>query len=525
MADATVSTARPGRSRREPAFVFDPDRCTGCEACRVACGIENGEDGLAASLGLGLGSGQGLDTGWRQVRTLNPGRHPALPTTHLSLACNHCAEPACMLGCPAAAYHRDEATGAVLLDPDKCMGCRYCSWVCPYDAPRYDEAAGVMSKCTFCSHRLAAGDEPACIEACPTDALTLGTRADAVQEPVGIGLEAWGLGPALAVRRSRRTPTSVAGSDVSPVVGTRADRRGSSQALPFECSGPASRSRPVSTAPARPHPRQPLPPPKIRLRAEWALVLFTLAIPALLAWLAAGLASPERLASSSAPWTPWAFLGAGALAMGLSTLHLGRPFRAWRAILNLRTSPLSREIACSSAFLGTGFIHLLLPAGSPLRAVAGALAVLAGAGALLAIDAVYRAIPRPDARQVHSADAWLTGALLVGLAVQLPIAWAPAALLKIILTLRERALPAPLLALRLLLLAVALTLALSAAVPGAPWAASWPGAWLSSWLSSWWAPLLPALAGELLDRAAFYHRLEPASPARTMAAQMTAALR
>jgi len=505
MADAAVSTARPGRSRSEPAFVFDPDRCTGCEACRVACGIENGDGaGLSFDGDLDDGSGSGLDTGWRQVLTLNPGRHPALPTSHLSLACNHCEQPACMLGCPAAAYHRDEATGAVLLDPDKCMGCRYCSWVCPYDAPRYDEAAGVMSKCTFCSHRLAAGDEPACIEACPTDALALGTRGDAREEPVGAGLEAWGLGPALAVRRSRRTGRAGTGAPTSddPL-------RASASARPEPSPGSSQPARPLPRRPSRwwaatarrTAPRQPLPPPKIRLRAEWALVLFTLAIPALLAWLAAGLARPDRTSSG---WTAWAFLGAGGLAMGLSTLHLGRPSRAWRAILNLRTSPLSREIALSSGFLAAGVLHLLLPAGSTLRLAAGVAAVLLGAGALLAIDAVYRAIPRPEARTVHSADAWLTGALLVGLAVQVPLAWAPAALLKLVLTLRERTLPAPLLALRLLLLVAALTLA----VAGAPW----------PWV------LGIALTGELLDRAAFYHRLEPASPARTMAAQMTAAV-
>ncbi len=496
MPDATASAARlarPGRPSGEPAFVFDPDRCTGCEACRVACGIENGE-----------GDGQGLDTGWRQILTLNPGRHPALPTTHLSLACNHCAEPACMLGCPAAAYHRDEATGAVLLDPDKCMGCRYCSWVCPYDAPRYDETAGVMSKCTFCSHRLAAGDEPACIEACPTDALTLGRRADAREEPIGAGLEPWGLGPALAVRRSRRAAAPSIGSITASSAGATAGGRDAPRASMPEISGPARSAPPAGSPSGRPRPRQPLPPSKIRLRAEWALLVFTLAVPALLAWLSAGLVRPESVPPRWAPWTPWAFLGAGGLSMGLSTLHLGRPSRAWRAILNLRTSPLSREIALSSAFLGTGFLSLLLPAGAPLRLPVGALAVLLGTGALLAIDAVYRAIPRPGARRLHSADAWLTGALLVGLAVQLPLAWAPAALLKLVLTLRERTLPVPLLTLRLLLLAAALILAATDV--------HWP------WV------LLTALAGELLDRAAFYHRLEPASPARTMAAQMTAAL-
>lgn len=450
-------------SRRagEPAFVFDPERCTGCEACRIACGIENGD-----------GAESIWDTGWRSVQTFNPGRHPALPTEHLSLACNHCETPACMLGCPAAAYRRDETTGAVLLDPDKCIGCHYCSWVCPYDAPRYDESSGTMSKCTFCNHRLEVGLEPACIDACPTTALTLGTRADAADEPVGAGLEAWGLGPALAVRSSRRPATA----------------------------------RPAAPA-ATPPPRQPTPSPTIRLRAEWTLVLFTLAIPALLAWLVSGLARPEQAPPA------WTFAVLGGVALGASTLHLGRPLRAWRAVLNLRTSPLSREVFLSTVFLVTGTVHLLLPGGGPsaeldLRTTLGLLALASGTGALVAIDAVYRAIPR-KAPLVHSADAWLTGTLLIGLALQLPLAWAPAALLKAILSVRERSLPAPLLALRLLLLGAAAVLAVS----GNPWGWAWTGAFTV------------ALIGELLDRAGFYHRLEPASPGRTMAAQLTAATR
>ncbi|MGD2113852.1 MAG: dimethyl sulfoxide reductase anchor subunit [Acidobacteriota bacterium] len=467
----SLRSSEPRRAG-EPAFVFDPDRCTGCEACRIACGIENGS-GLEST----------SDTGWREVLTFNPSRHPALPTEHLSLACNHCEHPACMLGCPAAAYHRDEATGAVLLDPDKCMGCHYCSWVCPYDAPRYDAASGTMSKCTFCNHRLEQGLEPACIDACPTTALRLGTRADAAEEPVGPGLEAWGLGPALAVRSPRR-PASA--RPAAPASGAESDpESGSVGAIP---------------------PLQPAPPPKIRPGAEWALVLFTVAIPALLAWLGAGLGRPDREP------TAWAFLAVGGAAMGLSTLHLGRPLRAWRAVLNLRTSPLSREIALTSAFLGVGTVHLLLPAGSPWRLAAGVLAVLCGAGALVAIDAVYRAIPRNasaggsggrDPARIHGADAWLTGALLAGLALQVPMAWVPAALLKVLLGLRERTLPAPFLALRLLLLAAALLLTAS----GTPWP---------------WA-FAAALPGELLDRAGFYRRLDPATPARTMAARMTAA--
>jgi anaerobic dimethyl sulfoxide reductase subunit B (iron-sulfur subunit) len=66
----------------------------------------------------------------------------------------------------------------VLVDPEKCMGCRYCEWACPYGAPRFDEARGVMTKCTLCSDRLEEGLAPSCVTACPMRALDFGTREE-----------------------------------------------------------------------------------------------------------------------------------------------------------------------------------------------------------------------------------------------------------------------------------------------------------------------------------------------------------
>jgi len=74
------------------AFHFDPNRCTGCQACELACSIEND---------------LGPDRSWREVVTFNDASAPGIPRFHLSLACNHCSEPACLLGCPAAAYRKD----------------------------------------------------------------------------------------------------------------------------------------------------------------------------------------------------------------------------------------------------------------------------------------------------------------------------------------------------------------------------------------------------------------------------------
>ncbi len=142
--------------RTSVGFVLALDRCTGCGACVLACRLENDP-------------GEGVT--WRRVETLNPGRFEGGPTYHLSLACHHCSDPACLRACPAGAYSRRE-DGVVVLDTGRCLGCRYCGMACPFGAPSWDAEAGVMTKCTLCSHRLDEGLEPACVEACPTEALS-----------------------------------------------------------------------------------------------------------------------------------------------------------------------------------------------------------------------------------------------------------------------------------------------------------------------------------------------------------------
>jgi Fe-S-cluster-containing dehydrogenase component/DMSO reductase anchor subunit len=336
------------------SFVFDPNRCTGCGACRLACGIENQLP---------------PDRSWRRIETFNTRRHPGASLFHLSLACNHCSEPACMYACPALAYSRDEATGVVILDDGKCIGCRYCAWACPYDAPVFEASRGVMSKCTFCAHRLAEGSKPACAALCPTQALDV---AD--------------------------IPTAEITNDIPGFPATRLGPR--IRIVPLK----ATRQLPVMTAPPVKQPAAaPVEPSAsdISLRSEWSLALFTLATAGLVAAFASRVLAGVAL-------DPLVFVAGAAVTLGLATLHLGRKLRAWRAILNLRRSWLSREVAAVSAFFALSSAVLLVAPGA--NGLAGA-ALLAGLAALFCTDYVY-GVFKTFHPLAHSASLLLSGALL-----------------------------------------------------------------------------------------------------------------
>lgn len=149
-------------------FYFDQRRCTGCKACQIACKDKH-------DLPVGVT--------WRRVAEYtggtwreNPGEGTLTPdvfTYYTSISCNHCADPICVSSCPTTAMHRGD-NGIVSVNPDVCIGCKYCAKACPYGAPQFDGEKGVMTKCDFCSDRIATGGTPACVEACPSRALAFG---------------------------------------------------------------------------------------------------------------------------------------------------------------------------------------------------------------------------------------------------------------------------------------------------------------------------------------------------------------
>ncbi len=421
------------------AFSFDPNRCTGCQACELACTIENQLEGMS----------------WRQVSTFNVQRHPQALVIHLSMACNHCADAPCKEHCPALAYTRDEDTGIVTLHADRCIGCRYCSWACPYDVPKFDAPRGVMTKCTFCSHRQTQGLEPACVVQCPTGALSFGELETLDGEEAMVGVPTTEPSPSI-----RFTPWR----------GRQPEPACPDHALP-PTSEPAS---------------------KISLRSEWPLWAFTLIGAALVAAVAASATGDLELPLPI-------FLVAALTSMGLSSLHLGQKLRAWRAVLNVRRSWLSREIVSYSGFVGLATLHLLRPDVGALAFAAAA----SGFAALFAMDRVYDLVLRHAPFRPHSADVLLTGflwaALMLGL---LPLALLSGAL-KLALYL-ERKLRFARRGWPLRRGWSALRLAAGFALPLAAGVAD-PGHWPV------WA-LAGTAVGELVDRGELYEELRVPTP-------------
>ncbi len=142
---------------KQVAFYIDMERCVGCKTCEVACKSER-------ALPIGVR--------WRRVRDFAIESPPSL--SHLSIACNQCADPACLKVCPVKAYSK-RPDGIVVQNHAACIGCKACISACPYAAPAFDARENKTSKCDYCADRVDQGGVPRCAEACPTGALVAGT--------------------------------------------------------------------------------------------------------------------------------------------------------------------------------------------------------------------------------------------------------------------------------------------------------------------------------------------------------------
>lgn len=331
-------------------FEVDLDACTGCKACVAACHSLNGlEDGEA----------------WRRVGTLHrtegsvaSGRGSVTVTS----ACHHCLEPACLAGCPANAYEKDPVTGIVRHLDDACIGCSYCTLTCPYEVPTFQPSLGIVRKCDLCTGRLAVGEAPACVQGCPQGAITI-----ALVEVAELRAELAG-GPASTVGAVALVPTAPDSRLTVPTTRYR-----SSEPVPADwVAGDRSSVHPA-------HGHTPL---------AVMLVLTQVAVGMLV--VSGLLRALERIGGGGARALSVVGLATGLVALGASVLHLGRPLLAWRAVLGLRRSWLSREIVAFGGFAGSGVAGWLLAATGGPAPLAGACTVVAATAGLAGVGCSAR---------------------------------------------------------------------------------------------------------------------------------------
>ena len=186
-------TRLPAASKKKLGLVIDLDTCVGCHACAVACKEWN-SGGIAGPLtdenpygkdpfGVWFNRVHSYELAEETTSTATAAPQPAM-TMHFPRSCLHCETPACVTVCPTGASYKRAEDGIVLVDEDKCIGCKLCSWACPYGAREYSQVEGVMKKCTLCVDRIYNDNlpeserQPACVQACPTRARHFGDLGD-----------------------------------------------------------------------------------------------------------------------------------------------------------------------------------------------------------------------------------------------------------------------------------------------------------------------------------------------------------
>ncbi|HEY4379952.1 MAG TPA: DmsC/YnfH family molybdoenzyme membrane anchor subunit [Acidobacteriaceae bacterium] len=343
-------------------FHFNMTKCIGCRSCEVACNEQNGNP---------------ADILWRRIGELEAGSYPKTQRHYLSMGCNHCLDAECVKGCPVDAYTKDPVTGIVLHSADACIGCQYCVWNCPYSVPQFNPERGVVGKCDMCKGRLEDGFEPACVNACPEAAIEI--------EIVNVG-------------RWRENFSEAESPGMPSAVHTISTTR---ITLPENTTSALER---VDAGQIHPE------------HAHLSLVFMTTLMQAVTGAFCLLMLHHEldviRLCI---------LLAIAGVALTISTMHLGRPAYAWRALKMWRRSWLSREVLLFTLFLftliavtacvGAGQLHHGFAAGTILKLEWAA--ALLGIAGNLASAYIYLVPARPSWNMLHTPiDFVLSGAFL-----------------------------------------------------------------------------------------------------------------
>jgi Fe-S-cluster-containing dehydrogenase component len=330
-------------------FIFNFDLCVNCKACNAACLLENNWSVSA-----------------RNIYIYNLEVLPGLPITHLSLACNHCEKPLCLDGCPTGAFRKDFLTSAIIIENRKCIGCSYCTWNCPYDAPKLNVNKGFMEKCNFCFSRINEGVEPACTAACPTGALRFGEVPEIARDNILKWVPGKDINPSLLINGSKT---------LTPLIIFPENR------LDEQRNAEGNKEKNIS--------------------GEWSLILFSFLTVISVSFGISDLLGGRSVNKISA-------IIILILAVIFSLFHLQKKPGALEAVLNFKSSPLSREIV----FFAVYFLFSVATqmTGNPALLM---ISVIIGLLLLMAIDSVYTYADRSVLMIFHSGQTFLTG-LLIG---------------------------------------------------------------------------------------------------------------
>jgi anaerobic dimethyl sulfoxide reductase subunit B len=176
-------------------FHVDMRACLGCRTCVIACKDKH-------DLPVGQNFRRVIEVeGGSYTDAGNGAVIPHVYAYYISVACNHCADPRCVANCPTGAMRKRPEDGVVAVDQAVCIGCKYCTWSCPYGAPQYNPATGRTGKCDLCADLRALGEEPVCVTACPVRAIHWGPVAE-LKERFGGTTDLVGLPPSAATRPS-----------------------------------------------------------------------------------------------------------------------------------------------------------------------------------------------------------------------------------------------------------------------------------------------------------------------------------
>lgn len=348
------------------SFQVDLDACTGCKSCVTACNSLNGLD---------------PDEAWRDTHMLIGGDGENSRRQVITSACHHCEDPTCASGCPVLAYEKDPVTGIVRHLDDQCIGCQYCILTCAYDVPKFNARLGIVRKCDLCQSRLAEGEAPACVQACPNEAIQI--RIIKTEHIPFKGQMIPGL---FDSSHSRPSTLYVSKKNLPD------------DAIPDDLYN--------------------LTPQHGHLPLVWMLCLTQTAVGLFLFQF---LLSQSSSFSNSKPlpWMALAGLIIGLAGIASSVTHLGQPSKAWRCFLGLRHSWLSREIIAFGLWMPLAFLYTASLYFEPLSSystILGLTTILSGLLSVFCSVMVYAVTPRPFWSFPRSVSRFFGTTLVTGIA-------------------------------------------------------------------------------------------------------------